>query len=98
MDCKIFTENITGNVVSTEPNLIIKNTKIILIKIFGTCFGEKPCKTKIWDINNYIRLAQELSKKRDVSFILPLDQMILISLISLKNQLLKILFHLKSLV
>ena len=61
--------NITGNVVSTEPNLIIKNTKNNFDKNFRhIVLGVAASKTKIWDINNYIRLAQELSKKMRCKF------------------------------
>ena len=70
ISAKIFTENITGNVVSTEPNLIIKNTKNNFDKNFRhIVLGLAASgKTKIWDINNYIRLAQELSKKMRCKF------------------------------
>ncbi len=52
ISAKIFTEDITGKVVSTEPNLIIKNTENNFDKSFRhivlgiTASG----KTKIWDI------------------------------------------------
>ena len=70
ISAKIFTEDITGKVVSTEPNLIIKNTENNFDKNFrhiilgATASG----KSKIWNINNYIRLAEELSKKMRCKF------------------------------
>lgn len=62
---KTFTENLIEQDVSTEPTLIInkssdnfdKNYKHIL---FGVS-ASGP--TKIWDIKNYIKLAEEISKK-----------------------------------
>ena len=70
ISAKIFTEDITGKVISTEPNIIIKNTENNFDKNFRhivlgiTASG----KTKIWNINNYIRLAEELSKKMRCKF------------------------------
>ena len=70
ISAKIFTEDITGEVVSTEPNLIIKNTENNFDKNFRhivlgiTASG----KTKIWNINYYMRLAKELSKKMRCKF------------------------------
>tara|TARA_B100000674_G_scaffold325434_1_gene271268 strand:- start:461 stop:1381 length:921 start_codon:yes stop_codon:yes gene_type:complete len=67
---KIFTENITGNIVSTEPNLKIKST----IDNFNSefkhiCLGISASgPTKRWDINNYIKLCQELSKYKKCKF------------------------------
>ena len=68
---KIFTENVTGEIISTEPNLNIesidefdKNIKHIILGIAAS--GA----TKKWDIQNYIRLAQELKKKHKCKFYL----------------------------
>ncbi len=65
ISAKIFTEDITEKVVSTEPNLIIKKENNNFDKNFKhVIFGISASgKTKIWDINNYIRLGQEISKK-----------------------------------
>ena len=70
ISAKIFTEDITGKVVSTEPNLIIKNTENNFDKNFQhIVLGIAASgKTKIWDINNFIRLAEELSKKMRCKF------------------------------
>ena len=63
---KIFTENIIGNIVSTEPNLKIKKIIDNFDKDFKhICLGISASgPTKIWDINNYIKLCEELSKKK----------------------------------
>tara|TARA_B100000424_G_scaffold70612_1_gene52335 strand:+ start:26 stop:943 length:918 start_codon:yes stop_codon:yes gene_type:complete len=68
---KIFTENVTNEIVSTEPHLSIKNIgefdkniKHIILGIAAS--GE----TKKWDIQNYIKLAQELKKKHKCKFYL----------------------------
>ena len=65
ISAKIFTEDITGKVVSTEPNLIIKNAENNFDKNFRhVVLGIAASgKSKIYSINNYIRLAQEISKK-----------------------------------
>ena len=68
---KIFTENVTGEIISTEPNLNIKsidefdkNIKHIILGISASGV------TKRWDIQNYIKLAQELKKKHKCKFYL----------------------------
>ena len=68
---KIFTENVTGEIVSTEPNLNIesidefdKNIKHVGLGISASGL------TKRWDIENYIKLAQELKKKHKCKFYL----------------------------
>ena len=70
LSAKIFTENVTGEIVSTEPNLDIKsidefdkNIKHIVLGISASGL------TKRWDIQNYIKLAQELKKNINVNFI-----------------------------
>ena len=67
---KIFTENITGNIVSTEPNLKIKSTIDNLNKDFKhICLGISASgPTKRWNINNYIKLCEELSKIKKCKF------------------------------
>ena len=67
---KIFTENITGNIVSTEPNLKIKSTIANFDKDFKhICLGISASgPTKRWNINNYIKLCEELSKIKKCKF------------------------------
>jgi len=67
---KIFTEDIINEVVSTEPNLIIKKTDNNLDKNFKhICLGVSASgPTKRWDINNYIKLAEEITKKKKCKF------------------------------
>ena len=69
--CKIFTESITNQVVSTEPNLIIKKTNNNLEKSFSILLGLSASgPTKRWAIDNYIRLAEEISKRKECKFYL----------------------------
>tara|TARA_B100000029_G_scaffold71363_1_gene63311 strand:- start:1775 stop:2695 length:921 start_codon:yes stop_codon:yes gene_type:complete len=69
--CKIFTESITNQVVSTEPNLIIKKTNNNLDKNFSILLGLSASgPTKRWAIDNYIRLAEEISKRKKCKFYL----------------------------
>ena len=69
--CKIFTENITNQVVSTEPNLIIKKTNNNLDKNFSILLGLSASGSdKVWGIENYIKLAEEISKKKKCKFYL----------------------------
>ena len=67
---KIFTESITNEIVSTEPNLIIKKTDKNIDKSFKhICLGVSASgPTKRWNINNYIRLAEEIAKKTKCKF------------------------------
>ena len=67
---KIFTDNIIGGNVSTEPNLQIHNTKNNFDKNFKhICLGISASGiTKRWDIENYIKLCRELSKKKKCKF------------------------------
>jgi len=67
---KIFTENIIGKIISTEPNLILKQKNINLDKDFKhICLGVSASgPTKRWGIDNYIRLAEQLSKKVKCKF------------------------------
>ena len=67
---KIFTENITNGIVSTEPSLIIKKVDKNIDKNFKhICLGISASgPTKRWNINNYIRLAEEMAKKTKCKF------------------------------
>ena len=67
---KIFTESITNGIVSTEPNLIIKKADKNIDKNFKhICLGVSASgPTKRWNINNYIRLAEEIAKKTKCKF------------------------------
>ena len=67
---KIFTESITNEIVSTEPNLIIKKVDKNIDKNFKhICLGMSASgPTKRWNINNYIRLAEEMAKKTKCKF------------------------------
>ena len=59
---KIFTEDIIGEAVSTEPNLIIKKRENNLDKnIKHICLGLSASGyTKRWNVNNYIKITQVL--------------------------------------
>ncbi len=69
---KIFTQGITDEIVSTEPNLIIKKENINLDKTLKhICLGISASgPTKRWDLENYIKLAEELMKKKKCRFYL----------------------------
>jgi len=70
LSAKIFTEDITNEVVSTEPNLIIKKKDSNLDRNFKhICLGISASgPTKKWDINNYIKLAEKINKKTKCKF------------------------------
>ena len=70
LSAKIFTEDIINEVVSTEPNLIIKKTDNNLDRSFkNICLGISASgPTKRWDINNYIKLAEKINKKIKCKF------------------------------
>ena len=72
LSAKIFTEDVTNEVVSTEPNLIIKKTDNNLNKNFKhICLGISASgPTKRWDINNYIKLAEKINQKIKCKFYL----------------------------
>ena len=72
LSAKIFTEDVTNKVVSTEPNLIIKKTDNNLDKNFKhICLGISASgPTKRWDINNYIKLAEKINEKIKCKFYL----------------------------
>ena len=61
----IMLSAIINEVVSTEPNLVIKKTDNNLDKNFKRiCLGISASgPTKRWDINNYIKLAEKINKK-----------------------------------
>ena len=67
---KTFTEKVVGQKVSTEPTLIIKKSSNNFDKkykhILFAVSASGP--TKIWDIENYIKLAIEISKKVECKF------------------------------
>ncbi len=67
---KIFTENVIGQAVSSEPNLEIRDTKYNYDKNFKhICLGISASgPTKRWDINNYIKLCKELVKIKKCKF------------------------------
>ena len=67
---KIFTEKILGEIVSTEPHLKIKDVENTIDKNFtNICLGISASGiTKRWDINNYIKLCEEISKIRKCNF------------------------------
>ena len=69
---KIFAENILGNSVSSEPNLNIKNSNTIVDKnLKHICLGISASgPTKIWSINNYIKLCNELTRSYKCKFYL----------------------------
>ena len=70
LSAKIFTEDIINEVVSTEPNLIIKKKDNSLDRNFKhICFGISASgPTKRWNINNYIKLAEKINKKIKCKF------------------------------
>ena len=72
LSAKIFTEDVTNKVVSTEPNLIIKKTDNNLDRNFKyICLGISASgPTKRWDINNYIKLAEKINEKIKCKFYL----------------------------
>ena len=72
LSAKIFTEDIINEVVSTDPNLIIKKTDNNLDRNFKyICLGISASgPTKRWDINNYIKLAEKINEKIKCKFYL----------------------------
>ena len=62
---KIFTENIIGKIISTEPILKIKNNMGNEKENFKRiCLGISASgPTKRWDIDNYIKLCDNLTKR-----------------------------------
>ena len=71
LSAKVFTEEAINQVVSTEPNLIVKKMKNNLSKDFNVGLGIGASgPTKRWDINNYIKLAEKINKKIKCKFYL----------------------------
>ncbi len=70
LSAKIFTEEITNEVVSTESNLIIKRRENNLDKSYKyICLGISASgPTKRWNIDNYIKLAQKIKNKIKCKF------------------------------
>ena len=74
---KVFTEPLVGKILSTEPNLLLKekdvneakNTYRINEKIKNIILGVSASgPTKRWDIENYIKLATRLSQHKESKF------------------------------
>ena len=71
LSAKIFTEEAINQVVSTEPNLIVKKSNNNLSKDFNVGLGIGASgPTKRWDINNYIKLAEKINEKIKCNFYL----------------------------
>ncbi len=71
LSAKIFTEEVLNEVVSTEPNLIIKEINNNLDKELSVGLGISASgPSKRWDINNYIKLAEKINKKFKCKFYL----------------------------
>ena len=69
LSAKIFTEDILNEVVSTEPNLVVKNDKYLDKEFKHICLGISASgPTKRWDVNNYIKLAEKINKKTKCKF------------------------------
>ena len=70
LSAKVFTEAVINKVVSTEPNLIIKEIHNDLDKNFKhICLGISASgPTKRWDISNYIKLAEKITEKKKCKF------------------------------
>ena len=74
---KVFTEPLVGKILSTEPNLLLKeedvrkakNTYRINEKTKNIVLGVSASgPTKRWDIENYINLATQLSQYKECKF------------------------------
>ena len=74
---KIFTENYVGKIISPQPSLNININKVKQAKIDykihnkskNIVFGVSASgPTKRWGVNNYIKLAEELSKFKNCKF------------------------------
>ena len=65
LSAKIFTEDILNEVVSTEPNLTVKNNEYLDKEFKHICLGISASgPTKRWDVNNYIKLAEKNKKTK----------------------------------
>ena len=74
---KVFTEPLVGKILSTEPNLLLKEEEVreaqstyrINEKIKNIVLGVSASgPTKRWDIENYIKLATQLSQHKECKF------------------------------
>ena len=74
---KVFTEPLVGKILSTEPNLLLKeedvksakNTYRINEKTKNIVLGVSASgPTKRWDITNYIKLATQLNQYKECKF------------------------------
>ncbi len=72
ISAKVFTEEIVDNIVSSEPNLIIKNESFNVDENFKhICLGLSASgPTKRWDIENFIKLAKKINDKIKCKFYL----------------------------
>ncbi len=70
LTAKAFAEKVSGQSVSTEPALVIKKTDNNFDKNFTHIVVGLAASgfSKIWNIENYIRLAEEISKKKKCKF------------------------------
>jgi len=69
LSAKIFTEDIINKIVSTEPNLVVKNSKKLDERFKHICLGVSASgPTKRWDIQNYVKLAENINKKIKCKF------------------------------
>ena len=70
VSAKVFTEKITNNVVSTEPELKINKIKKKSDSSFKhICLGVSSSgPTKRWHIDNYIKLAEKINRKIKCKF------------------------------
>ena len=84
---KIFTESVINKIVSTEPNLKIKSTKEKFDKNFKhVCLGISASgPTKRWDVENYIKLCNELTKNKKCKFYLAAGKNDIILIEKFKN-------------
>ncbi len=74
---KIFSEDTLGEIISTKPKIYLDEDKVLKVKkLFKNnykhiCLGLSASgPTKRWDINNYIKLCEKLSKKFPCKFYL----------------------------
>ena len=69
LSAKIFTEDVLNEVVSTEPNLTVKNNEYLDKEFKHIGLGISASgPTKRWDVNNYIKLAEKINKKTKCKF------------------------------
>ncbi len=70
LSAKVFTEEIINEVVSTEPNLMIKKKVNNLDRNFKhICLGVSASgPTKRWSIDNFIKLAEKINKEIKCKF------------------------------